>query len=240
MIDWMHAFVDVDTVEPTRSFWSAVSGWPVGAPWDDHPEFHSLEPPDGAPYLHVQRVGAPARVHLDLMSQDVDADRDAHVAHGATAGARFPWWQVMTSPGGLPYCLVTEHRRRTVPAATRWPDGHRSRVSQLCVDIPTDGFDREVAFWQAVTGWAPVTATRPEFRRLGPPSGCPLDVLLQRLGPGESGPVRAHLDVGTDDVSAEVARLAALGASVVDREHPWTVLTDPAGLPFCVIPRSPR
>lgn len=235
----MHAFVDVGTVEPAQSFWSAVTGWPVSAPWDDHPEFHSLMPPDGAPYLHVQRVGAPPRVHLDLMSQDVDADRDAHVAHGATAGERFPWWQVMASAGGLPYCLVTEHRRRTVPAATTWPDGHRSRVSQLCLDIPADGFDREVAFWHAVTGWPPVPTTRPQFRRLGPPPGCPLGLLLQRLGPGESGPVRAHLDVGTDDVSAEVARVVALGATATDRAHPWTVLTDPAGLPFCVIPRPP-
>lgn len=64
--------------------------------------------------------------------------------------------------------------------------------------------------------------------------------LLQRLGPGESGPVRVHLDIGTDDVAAEIDRVRALGAELRDATHPWAVFTDPAGLPFCVTPRPPE
>lgn len=242
VVTWMLAFVDVgaEDVEATCAFWTAVSGWPVGAPWPEHPEFRSLEPAVGSAYLHVQRIGGSPRVHLDLMSRDVDADRDAHVALGATAVERYPWWQVMASPGGLPYCLVLERHERTRPPAANWPQGHRSRVAQVCLDIPAEQFNREVAFWRSATGWPTESAAFPEFRRLTPPSGCPMFFLLQRLGPGESGPVRAHLDIGTDDVPAEVDRVRALGAELRDPTHPWVVFTDPAGLPFCVTSRPPE
>ena len=53
-----------------------------------------------------------------------------------------------------------------------------------------------------------------------------IGLLVQRLG---NGPSRVHVDLHTDDVGAEVARLEGLGAEVVEvREH-WTVMRDPAG-----------
>ena len=62
-------------------------------------------------------------------------------------------------------------------------------------------------------------------------------VLVQRLG---QGPSRVHLDIETDDTAAEVERLTGAGATVVQRygdgADEWTVLRDPAGLLFCVVP----
>lgn len=242
VVTWMHAFIDVgsNATDKTCSFWSDVTGWPVGSPWPEHPEFRSFEPAGGSAYLHVQRIDGPHRVHLDLMSRKVDADREAHVALGATALTRHRWWQVMASPGGLPYCLVEERHERGRPPATRWPRGHRSRVAQVCVDVPEPWFDREVMFWSSATGWPSEGSSRTEYDRLTPPPESPMFFLLQRLGPGETGPVRAHLDIGTDDIPAEVDRVRALGAELQDASHTWTVLTDPAGLPFCVTPRPPE
>ncbi len=235
VFNWLHAFIDVpaDSFDVGSAFWSAATGWPAGAPWDDHPEFRSLRPPDGDAYVHLQRISGPSRVHLDLMSQDVDADRAAHVSFGAAAVERHRWWQVMASPGGLPYCLVTEDHQRRRPAASRWPDGHRSRVAQLCLDAPALVFDAEVGFWRSATGWPQESTRLPEFARLTPPATSPLGFLVQRLGPADQGPVRAHLDLGTDDAVAEVERLRRLGATV-QSTHRWAVLTDPAGLQFCV------
>ena len=49
-------------------------------------------------------------------------------------------------------------------------------------------------------------------------SQSPLALLVQRLGDGDGGThARAHLDLGTDDVDAEVARLRALGAELLWR-----------------------
>jgi len=59
---------------------------------------------------------------------------------------------------------------------------------------------------------------------------------IQRLG---DGPARVHLDIHTDDLDAEVARLEALGAKRVQFVHSWWILRDPAGLVFCVVPDPP-
>ncbi len=49
---------------------------------------------------------------------------------------------------------------------------------------------------------------------------------------------RVHVDFRTQDRTAEVQRLVALGARVVDEQElpgfAWTVLTDPEGNEFCV------
>ena len=44
-----------------------------------------------------------------------------------------------------------------------------------------------------------------------------------------------HLDIETDDIAAEVARLTKLGAKVVERLERWVVLAAPTGQRFCVV-----
>lgn len=46
---------------------------------------------------------------------------------------------------------------------------------------------------------------------------------------------RVHIDIETDDIPAEVARLEALGAEVVDRLERWVVMQAPTGQRFCVV-----
>ncbi len=48
---------------------------------------------------------------------------------------------------------------------------------------------------------------------------------------------RLHVDVETDDLDAETARLLALGAVEVRRELDCRILTAPGGHLLCVIPR---
>jgi hypothetical protein len=237
----MHAFVDVPAEQAgaARAFWSAVTGWPVGPPWAGHPEFTSLEPPAGTGHLHVQVIGGPPRVHLDLLG-DPDRDTAALEALGATRGRRDDGWQVMTSPAGLPFCVCGEPGRHTRPDAAQWPGGHRSRLVQVCVDVPADRFDIEVAFWREATGWADEPVDAPEFRRLVHRAESPVQLLVQRLGSDDGGErARAHLDLGADDVPAETARIEALGARVLDRREGIAVLRDPRGLPFCVTGNDP-
>jgi predicted enzyme related to lactoylglutathione lyase len=65
-------------------------------------------------------------------------------------------------------------------------------------------------------------------------------VFFQRVPEGKTVKNRVHLDVnvGGDRVDAEVARLAAEGASVVERvdqgHERWAVMADPEGNEFCV------
>jgi predicted enzyme related to lactoylglutathione lyase len=109
---------------------------------------------------------------------------------------------------------------------------HFSRLSIVVFDVPAADNDKEVAFWQAAAGAELTHYTRyPEYH--GGAVTETLGLLVQRLG---DGPARVHVDIHTDDLDAEVARLAALGAERVSQEGHWCVMRDPAGLPFCVVP----
>jgi hypothetical protein len=43
-----------------------------------------------------------------------------------------------------------------------------------------------------------------------------------------------HLDLETDDLDAEVTRLAGIGAVEVERHPTWVVMEAPTGHRFCV------
>jgi predicted enzyme related to lactoylglutathione lyase len=242
-LQWVHVFVDVppDVAEQTRGFWSRALCWTTGEPWERHPQFSTLLPPDGDSYVHVQEIGDDARIHLDLVVDDLDEARERVVALGATVGTRTQWWQVMRSPGGLPFCLCLQPADGSRPPGTRHEEGHRSRLAQVCIDAPAQQFDRELEFWQQVTGWQTARSGRPEFVDLVGPEHATLQLLLQRLGDDDTGTtVRAHIDLGSDDRDAEAERLVGVGAHYVEKFDGWIVLRDPAGLEFCVTGKSPR
>ena len=231
--------VPAEQAEAARAFWSGVTGWRLSGEWPQHTEFRSLVPPDGAPYLHVQTIGGPPRVHLDLLG-DVSSDPMRLERLGATLGRPGDGWQVMRSPAGLPFCVCGESGPHERPGPTAWPTGHRSRLVQLCVDVPADRYERELDFWRAATGWADEPVPAPEFHRLVHRSSSPLQLLVQRLGDEDGATeARAHLDLGTDDMVAEVARVEALGARLLWPGRGFVALQDPVGLPFCVTRNAP-
>jgi hypothetical protein len=51
--------------------------------------------------------------------------------------------------------------------------------------------------------------------------------------------VRAHIDLGADDIAAEAARLVGFGAERLGPGRGWIVLRDPVGMVFCVTSNSP-
>jgi hypothetical protein len=241
-LEWAHVFIDVppDRAEVARDFWSRALVWERGAPWEGHPEFTSLVPPQGDSYVHVQEVDDEPRIHLDVVVPDLDEARNEVARLGAQVGTRADTWQVMSSPGGLPFCLCLEPARATRPPGTRLSGGHRSRLAQVCIDAPAEEFHKELAFWKQVTGWEVSRSGRAEFVDLVGPASAPLRLLLQRLQPDDLGTTtRAHIDLGSDDRDAEAARLVDLGARYVQKFSGWVLLVDPAGLPFCVTGKSP-
>ncbi|MCK2218791.1 glyoxalase/bleomycin resistance/dioxygenase family protein [Actinomadura sp. ATCC 31491] len=114
---------------------------------------------------------------------------------------------------------------------------HHSRLCRIVIDVEERHHADELAFWQAATGTALTHyAEFPEFHGALLGSG-EFGLLLQRSG---EGPARVHLDIHTDDLDAEVARLERLGATRVRHvEDRWWIMRDPAGLPFCVVPEPP-
>jgi predicted enzyme related to lactoylglutathione lyase len=107
-----------------------------------------------------------------------------------------------------------------------------SRLVAVVIDVPAVDHDRELAFWTAAVGQPLAQLDYPEYHGVAL-DGQDFGLLIQRLGEGTA---RVHVDIHTDDLAAEVARLESLGAERVQQAHSWQVMRDPAGLPFCVIP----
>lgn len=113
---------------------------------------------------------------------------------------------------------------------------HRSRIGVVLIDHPAETYEQAAEFWAAAHG-----CERPEKR---PTAESPYEMLghlpggtelsLQRTGSGT--PARVHLDIETDDVEAEIARVVALGAAIAERREGYAILHDPGGLVFCIVP----
>lgn len=123
-----------------------------------------------------------------------------------------------------------DDRRRDTMASM----SHYSRVLKVVIDAPPSLHDQELAFWQGALGQELPEIYSAEYHGAFL-RGNDLMLLMQRL---ESGAPRVHLDIHTDDLDAEVARLERLGAKRVQKVQTWWVMRDPAGLLFCVLPMS--
>ena len=110
---------------------------------------------------------------------------------------------------------------------------HRSRIAVVMIDHPEDSYEPAAAFWAGARGAQRSRNEEPEYESL---DRLPGNVALELQRTGSGTPPRVHLDLETDDVPAEVARLEALGATTESRHDTWAVLHDPGGLVFCVVP----
>jgi predicted enzyme related to lactoylglutathione lyase len=110
---------------------------------------------------------------------------------------------------------------------------HQSRLCAILIDCNTADVDAAARFWAQALG-RPVDSehagSRGNYRMLETPPDEPI-VQIQRVA-HES---RVHLDIESDDISAEVSRLEKLGAAVVERLERWVVMQAPTGQRFCVV-----
>ena len=110
---------------------------------------------------------------------------------------------------------------------------HRSRINGILIDCNVEDIEAAARFWAEVLG-RPVDpdhpGTRGNYVMLETPPD-EISVQIQRVD-HES---RIHLDIETDDIPAEVARLEELGATVDKRMERWVVMHAPSGQRFCVV-----
>lgn len=110
---------------------------------------------------------------------------------------------------------------------------HKSRLSTLVIDCQDGDPEAAGLFWSQALGRPLAAAQDPDFpsyRVIEDRAGQP-NVLVQRV----QHPSRVHLDIESDDVEAEVARLEALGARRVEKVQTWWVMEAPTGHRFCVV-----
>lgn len=239
-IRWLQAVIDIPAPEFDRAadFWASVTNSTKGDVHPDHDEFMHLTPTSGDMHLELQRIeDGPPSVHLDLLVDDIAAATDEAIFAGATLIAR-PGHAVLKTPGGVPFCIVPfGGEAEKAPAI----DPERPHAAdQICIDVPHEHFEADVAFWSQLTGWAMDPASDPEYRSLAQPAHLPLHILLQQLGADDTGAPRSHLDISagehrSDLVDAHLVR----GATIRDEQENWTALIAPGGLVYCLTDRPP-
>ncbi len=114
----------------------------------------------------------------------------------------------------------------------------------LNVTIDCADPEAQARFWSGVTGHPAVDASRPgnPFWLVGPPPDRQgLRLVFVPVAESKREKNRVHVNLVPIDRSqgAELARLLALGASVVDDRRQiadggWVVLADPEGNEFCL------
>jgi predicted enzyme related to lactoylglutathione lyase len=115
---------------------------------------------------------------------------------------------------------------------------HRSRLSTIVIDCQTGDLDRATEFWAGALGVPAKKFADPAsagYRQLAMADDQPV-VITQQV----DHPSRVHLDIETDDLDAEVARLEKLGARRIAFVKRWWVMEAPTGQRFCVVkPQRP-
>lgn len=247
-IRWLTIFFDFPDSDFGRgvAFWRAVTGSGLSEFRGQGEQFATLLPPDGDPYLRVQRVlDGPGGCHLDLHVDVTEISLDETASQAAELGGVIRYREagevmIVDSPGGFSFCFVPWDGENTVPGPSAAEDGARSRVTELCLDIPPGDFDRELAFWSELTGWTANQSEHPELTCLNSPASLPFRLLLQRrdsAAPGDR--VVAHPDFSCEDQPSVVSQHVRAGARIA-REHPrWTVMTDTVNRAYCLVRVAP-
>jgi predicted enzyme related to lactoylglutathione lyase len=110
---------------------------------------------------------------------------------------------------------------------------HRSRMNGILIDCNVEEIGAAARFWAEALGRAidpDHPGTRGNYVMLETPPD-EISVQIQRVD-HES---RVHIDIETDDIAAEVARLEELGAKVETRMERWVVMKAPSGQRFCIV-----
>jgi predicted enzyme related to lactoylglutathione lyase len=111
---------------------------------------------------------------------------------------------------------------------------HKSQLGGFIIDCKTEDLDAAADFWAAALGMkrdagdTPATTDYVHMQKKDPNG---LDIEVQKV----SHESRVHLDIESDDLEAEVARLEKLGAKRIKNYERWWVLEAPTGQRFCVV-----
>ena len=112
-----------ENLDAATSFWSQALGRPVRPPAS--PEgaeaYRELSARPEEPMLLLQKVEHPSRIHLDIETDNLDAEVQRLEALGARRVAFVKRWWVMEAPTGQRFCVVNPQRGPLDGHANAWP-----------------------------------------------------------------------------------------------------------------------
>ena len=106
-------------LESAARFWSDALGFPARADPAD-PRYVRLQTGPGGLHIEVQRVDHPSRIHLDIETDDIEAEVRRLEGLGAKRVSRFPRWWIMEAPTGQRFCVVRAKDPDFEDRSNRW------------------------------------------------------------------------------------------------------------------------
>jgi predicted enzyme related to lactoylglutathione lyase len=110
---------------------------------------------------------------------------------------------------------------------------HKSRLGALVIDCKTGDLEAAVEFWSQALGYAARHSGDPGDENYIGLETAPNELHMEVQKVEHES--RVHIDIETDDIEAEAARLEALGAKRLQKIRTWLVMEAPTGQRFCLV-----
>ena len=110
-----------DDLDRASGFWSAALGFPRKPSGEEAGTTYRqlMTGPEGL-HIEVQQVGHASRLHLDIETDDVEAEVRRLEALGAKRVEHIHTWWVMEAPTGQRFCVVRPQRSGFKEHANVW------------------------------------------------------------------------------------------------------------------------
>jgi len=110
---------DTDDLEGAAEFWSRALGYKTRSEPGDS-KYVLLETGPEEVYVEVQKVDHPSRVHLDIETDDIEAEVQRLEKLGALRLGPVRNWVGMEAPTGQRFCVVKPQRSGFEDNANSW------------------------------------------------------------------------------------------------------------------------
>ena len=111
-----------DDLDREAAFWAGALGAQVTAPDGAGADrYRDIDGPAGQPKVLIQKVEHESRVHLDIETDDIEAEVTRLEALGAKRVAQIRTWWVLEAPSGQRFCVVNPQRPDFPAGANKWP-----------------------------------------------------------------------------------------------------------------------
>ena len=111
-----------DDLSAAAGFWSGALGMPARElPGSEGEIYRQLDDSQHGLHIEVQKVDHPSRVHLDLETDDIEAEVRRLERLGAKRVQAIQSWWVMEAPTGQRFCVVRASSPEFARLATAWP-----------------------------------------------------------------------------------------------------------------------
>lgn len=110
-----------DDLDEAAKFWSEALGLKADLdPGSDESKYRRLETRPDDIVMEVQKVDHESRVHLDIETDDIEAEVTRLEGLGALRVKIFDRWVVMEAPTGQRFCVVRPQRASFESTANTW------------------------------------------------------------------------------------------------------------------------